>query len=31
MFTKGSVAIHGNITLANEDYERALNNSKVFF
>lgn len=31
MFTKGSVAIYGNITLANEDNERALKNSKVFF
>jgi len=31
MFTKGSVAIYGNITVANEDNERAHNNSKVFF
>jgi hypothetical protein len=31
MFTKGSVAIYGNITLAHEDNERALKNSKVFF
>lgn len=31
MFTKGSVSIYGNITLANEDNEKALKNSKVYF
>jgi hypothetical protein len=31
MFTKGSVSIYGNITLAHEDNEKALKNSKVYF